>query len=221
MTHVLENNYTRHSHTVVKALGPTTDFPIWGSGKGTENPQGIWRWRPKGCDYRISTGVGKQTLGGHKQNLVCTQDPEERSSDPTRDWARLARECQRVFSEGMGQPWPAGESEALNIIVLGAKMSRHKSFWRELTSPSLPLPHFGLRLNYREGTQPNHQQKIGLTVYWVWPHQSEQDPDSPTASHSHQEASTKILCLSILRQTEWKPQSQKSNQTYHMEHNLV
>ena len=26
-----------------------------------------------GFDYRGSTGLGKQTLGGHKQNLVCTR----------------------------------------------------------------------------------------------------------------------------------------------------
>ena len=31
----------KESHTVKKALGPTTDFPIWGSSKGTENPQEI------------------------------------------------------------------------------------------------------------------------------------------------------------------------------------
>ena len=29
------------SRTVAKVLSPTTDFPTWGSGKGTENPQGI------------------------------------------------------------------------------------------------------------------------------------------------------------------------------------
>ena len=28
--------------TVKKVLGPTADFPTWGSGKGTENPWWIW-----------------------------------------------------------------------------------------------------------------------------------------------------------------------------------
>ena len=37
-----------------------------------------------GFAYRIYTALGKQTLGGHKQNLVH-QDPGERSRDPTRD----------------------------------------------------------------------------------------------------------------------------------------
>ena len=35
---------------------------------------------------------------------------------------------------------------------------------------------------------PAHQQKIGLKIYWAWPHPSEEDPVSPTVSLSHQEA---------------------------------
>ena len=30
--------YKINSCTIKKVLGPTTDFPTWGSGKGTENP---------------------------------------------------------------------------------------------------------------------------------------------------------------------------------------
>ena len=69
--------YQRSSCTVAKVLGPTTDFPTWGSGKGTENSQGIWHSRPMGFDYRISTGLGKQTLGGHEQKLVLTRTQEK------------------------------------------------------------------------------------------------------------------------------------------------
>ena len=36
-----EQLYQSSSHTVAKVLGPTTDFPTWGSSKVTENPQGI------------------------------------------------------------------------------------------------------------------------------------------------------------------------------------
>ena len=36
----LENNYTKEI-LIAKVLGPITDFPTWGFGKGTENPQGI------------------------------------------------------------------------------------------------------------------------------------------------------------------------------------
>ena len=36
---------------------------------------------------------------------------------------------------------------------------------------------------------PTYQEKIGLKINWPWPCPSEQDPKSPTASPSHQEAS--------------------------------
>ena len=57
-----------------EALGPTSDFPTWGSDKGIRNPQGIWLWRSVGFDYKTSTGLGEtETLGGHKQILACTR----------------------------------------------------------------------------------------------------------------------------------------------------
>ena len=59
-----------------------TDFPTWGSGKGTGNTQGILLWRPVEFDYRTSIGLGKQTLGGHKQNLVCTRTQEKAAVTP-------------------------------------------------------------------------------------------------------------------------------------------
>ena len=59
------------------SLGPRKYFPTWGSGKGTENPQAICLWKPVGFDYRISTGLGKWTLWGHKQNLVYIRTQEE------------------------------------------------------------------------------------------------------------------------------------------------
>ena len=61
-----EQLYQRSSCTVAKVLGPTTDFPTWGSGKRTENPQG----------NRLLEGTTKACVH---------QDPGERSSDPTRD----------------------------------------------------------------------------------------------------------------------------------------
>ena len=33
-------------------------------------------------DYRTSIGLGKQTLGGHKQNLVCTRTQEKAAVTP-------------------------------------------------------------------------------------------------------------------------------------------
>ena len=45
--------------------------------------------------------------------------------------------------------------------------------------------------------------------------------DSATANLSYQEASISLLSFSIRGQTDWKPQSQKTNLTDHMDHSLV
>ena len=68
---------------------------------------------------------------------------------------------------------------------------------------------------------PSHQQKIGLKIYWTWPCPSEQDPVSPSINLSHQEASISLLSFSIRGQKDWKPQSQKTSQSDHMDHSLV
>ena len=92
--------YQRNSYTVEKVLGPTADFPTWGSGKGTENAQGIWLWRPVGFDHRTSTGLGKQILGGHKPNL-CALGARRNVQCPHK---RLSQTCLWVSrSGGMGQ----------------------------------------------------------------------------------------------------------------------
>ena len=83
MTHKEENNYTKEVLALLqKVLSLTTDFPTWGSGKGTEYPQGIWLWRSVGSDNRTSRGLGKQILGGHKQNLVHTRTQEKGAVTP-------------------------------------------------------------------------------------------------------------------------------------------
>ena len=39
-------------------------------------------WTVLGLHYRTYTGLRKQTLGGQKQNLVCTRTPEEGELTP-------------------------------------------------------------------------------------------------------------------------------------------
>ena len=57
--------------------------------------------------------------------------------------------------------------------------------------------------------------------YWAWPHSFEQDPVSPSVSLSNQEVPISCLSFSIRGQTEWKPQSQNTNQSDQMDHSLV
>ena len=97
-----------------------------------------------------------QTLGGHKQNLVCTRTqekgavtPQETEPDlPVCAWESVAEAwVDSGLLQGQGhwlyQSWEAQHG------------SWHKSFWRRSPLPPLPLPKFGLRPIYREGTQPH------------------------------------------------------------------
>ena len=60
----------------------------------------------------------EETHSQKAQTKPCThQDTGERSSDPTRDWPRLACECPGVSSRGMGQQWPTAGSGALSVAV--------------------------------------------------------------------------------------------------------
>ena len=65
------------------------------------------------------TGLGKQTLGGHKQKLVHTriQEKDPGESDPIRDWPRHVCECPGISGGGVAWQWPAAGLEALNVAV--------------------------------------------------------------------------------------------------------
>ena len=142
------------------------------------------------------------------------QDPGERSSDPTGDWARRPCECPGVSGGGMGRQWSAMGSGELNVC-LGISPFEESHHYRH-------YPYHSLVSGQTTGREhsPTHQQKIGLKIYWAWPRPSEQDPDSPTDNPSC-EAFTSLLSLSIRGQTEWKPQLQETNQTDHLDCRLV
>ena len=81
--------------------------PFWGRSPLTP---------PESCQNLHRTG--EQTLGGHKQNLVCTKTQEKRSAAiPARGLLRLARACRGVCSRGVGQRWPATGLGALSAAV--------------------------------------------------------------------------------------------------------
>ena len=64
-------------------------FPLWGSGKGTETPQGIWLWRPVGFDYNTFTGRGNRLLEGTNKTM-CTQGARRKKQCPQK---RLSQTC--------------------------------------------------------------------------------------------------------------------------------
>ena len=96
---------------------------------------------------RTYTGLGN-TLGGHKQNLVH-QDPGERSSEPTRDWPRLACECPGLPMGGVGRWWPAAGSGALSVAVHAWDLLKHIAII--FITSTIVWP----QVNNREWTQPH------------------------------------------------------------------
>ena len=124
-THKLENNSTKEP---AKVLGPKTDIPTWGSGKGIGNPQGIWLWRTEAFDYSTLKGLGKQRLlEGTKKSCVYP-DPGERSRDPQETEPDLPWLFEGLLQRH-GQQWPAAGTGALAPTDLGGVGSRN-SFWR-------------------------------------------------------------------------------------------
>ena len=55
---------------------------------------------------------------------LCKPDPGERSSDPIRDWPRLASEYPGVTGRGVCWHWPATWLEALSAVVHAWDISR-------------------------------------------------------------------------------------------------
>ena len=52
-----------------------------------------------GFDYRTSTGLEKQTVGGHKQNLVCTRIQEKGAVTPQETEPDLPMSVQESLAE--------------------------------------------------------------------------------------------------------------------------
>ena len=125
-----------------KSFKTTIDFPTWGWQRNRESP-GNLTLKASGIWLQNSHRTG-ETDSWRAQTKPCShQDPGERSSDPTRNRARLTCECPGVSGVGVGQQCSQGH---------WMQHSWHKSFWRRLP---LPLPKFGLRPNYREGIWPH------------------------------------------------------------------
>ena len=191
-------------------------------GRGSERSRrGLW---PK-CSWRRSpllhhrasrtyTKLGKQTLGGHKQKL-CAPGPRRWEQWPQK---RLTQTFLWVFRSLWQRRGPVvaccrvGDTQGSSACMGPFEGDHHYLHYlhHSLTSHQTT----------RSEHNPAHQQKIELKIYWAWPCLSEQDSVFPSVSLSHQEASISFLSLYISGPTEWKPQSQKTNQTDHMDHSL-
>ena len=82
------------------------------------------------------------------------QEPGERNSVPTTDWARLVCECPGVPSRSMGWQWPAEGSGELNTTV------RAQILLKEVTITIITPTVVWLQVKQKGGKHsPPHQQK--------------------------------------------------------------
>ena len=171
---------------------------------------GIWQQNWK--------SPGKQTLGGHNKTF-CVPGPRRKEQ-----WTQkgVSQNCWWV---SVSLWWRCG----LTATCCGVRGTEYNSpgsrwhmltyvFWRRSPLLPLPLPQFGLRPNYREGTQPHPSAEncIKNLLSIALPTRVR-----TTSSPSHQEDSTSLLSSSIRSQTEWKSKWQKTNQTVHTDHSIV
>ena len=155
-----------------------------------------------------------QSLGGHTQNLLCTKTQDKGAVIPQETDPNLPVSVQ----ESPVEAWVSGGllkgqgTECSSVCM---------DLLNKVTIVFITSTIVWPQIKQQGGNSPAHQQKIGFKISWAWPHPSEQDWVLPSITLSHQEASLSLLSLSIRGQTEWKPQSQKTNQSDHVDHSLV
>ena len=109
-----------------------------------------------GLDYRTSTGLGKQTLGGYKQNLVHTRSQEKEAVSPQETEPDLPVSVQEFPAEA----WV----DSGLLRVRGTEYNSACTWHFEGGHHYLHLPYHSLASGQTtgRGCSPAHQQKIGL-----------------------------------------------------------
>ena len=103
-------------------------FPAQGSNPGIPHCRQILPSEPPGKPNKMERGakscLGLNFIPTREAERVQTkpgvhQDPRKGAVTSTRDLGRLACECPRISSGGVGQHWPAAGPVARNTTVLG------------------------------------------------------------------------------------------------------
>ena len=111
--------------------------------------------KPHHRTTRTYTGLGKQTLGGHKQNLVHTRT-QEKGAETARETDPDLRMSVQESGRGVGQRWPAAGSGALRAAVHAPDLLKEVAIIF-ITSTTVCS-----QVNQQGGNSPAHQQKTGL-----------------------------------------------------------
>ena len=155
---------------------------------------------------------GKGLVEGTNRTL-CTAEPRRKEQWPHKRLTRTCPGMSRSLQWRCGLRWPAAGSGALSAAVHAWDLLKEVAI--TFITSTIVWPQ--VRQQGGNIALPINKK---LKIYWAWPHPSEQDPVSPTVSLSHQETSISLF-LPVRGQTKGKPQSQKTNQTHHMDHTLV
>ena len=176
---------------------------------GLQQRQGLWvqqtwvwhksAWRLPLTHHRAArtyTGVGKLTLGGHKQNLVHTRTLSRGAVTPQETDPDLPVHVQESLAEvWVGNGLLQGGGTEYSRVCMGhVEGGCHYLYYLHHSLASV-------QTTGREHS-PALQQRIGLKIYWALLQLSEQDPVSPSVSLFHQEASISLLSFSTRGQTE-------------------
>ena len=120
-----------------------------------------------------------KTVGEVKSRLESNPKPTRHSEgsnktlsapgswDPTRNWARSAFECLSVSCRHTSQLWSAARTGALATADLGGVVCG-TVLLKRVAIVTTTLPQFGLKPNYKEGTQPHLSTENWITDYWAW-----------------------------------------------------
>ena len=101
-----------------------------------------------GFDYRTYTGLGKQTFGGHKQNLMGTRIQKKGGVTPQETDPDLPVSVQESPVEAVGWWWPAAGSRVLCTAVHGGDLLKEAAII--FITSTIVWP----QAKQQEGTQP-------------------------------------------------------------------
>ena len=196
-----------------KFYDPQQIFQPGDLGKGLRTPREFYFGGQWDLITELAQDWGNRFSQGTIKTL-CASGPSRKEQWPHKRLSQTGLWVSRSFWQRRGSTVACHGVGALDTPVLA------QSIGRTLPLLPLPLPYFGLRANYREGTQPNPSRKN-----WIKDLQSMAPliKARPRICHSQPLLSGsfhKLLSLPIRGQTEWKPQWQKTNQTDHLDHSL-
>ena len=111
------------------AAGGKCSIPGWGTkiphvlrssqNKQTNNNGALFSPLTPPQSHQTYTGLGKQTFGGHKQNLVCTRTQEKGGVNPQETDPDLPV---RIQGSGVCPGWPAVGLGALSVALLACDL---------------------------------------------------------------------------------------------------